>query len=130
MKKLVLLILVAVIGTFNVAQAQDAGPKGYGILFYADWCGSCKILDPKYQSAKKGFSKKDIEFIKLDMTNPETRKASEAKLKEKGLDSILKTYGYGTGFALVYDAQKQEVVETVTKTHDVEDIVAAFGKVS
>ena len=44
------------------------------MLFYADWCGSCKILAPKYEKMSEEVS--DIQFVKINAEeNPEIRKA-------------------------------------------------------
>jgi len=34
------------------AKATTEKPKVVGVLFYADWCASCNVLDPKLDEGK------------------------------------------------------------------------------
>jgi len=46
------------------------------VKFYADWCGSCKILAPKFEAMSNEADKADITFVKINAEeNPEIRKA-------------------------------------------------------
>ena len=46
------------------------------VKFYADWCGSCKILAPKFSKMSEEDTFSDIQFVKINAEeNPEIRKA-------------------------------------------------------
>ena len=55
------------------AGAEMAGQamsiKTKAVLIYADWCGSCKVLDPKLKKAKEIGPMPGLEFITLDYTD-------------------------------------------------------------
>ena len=42
--------------------------KTKAVLVYADWCGSCKVLDPKLQTAKNMGKIPGLEYVTLDYT--------------------------------------------------------------
>ena len=45
------------------------------IKFYADWCGSCKLMSPKFKRAAQAEHNQDISFIEINAEeNPEARK--------------------------------------------------------
>ena len=46
-------------------------PAVYGVLMYADWCGSCKALDPKIRQAREEakLDIQDVLFVTLDLTD-------------------------------------------------------------
>jgi thioredoxin 1 len=45
------------------------------IKFYADWCGSCKLLAPKFKRLSETEDYSDISFITINAEeNPEARK--------------------------------------------------------
>lgn len=59
----------------SAAQAlsgQRAKPKLLALLFRADWCPSCKVLEPEYDPLAKSLSNEPILFVRLDFTNDKT----------------------------------------------------------
>lgn len=46
------------------------------VKFYADWCGSCKLIAPKFNSMSEEEEFSDIKFVQINAEeNPEIRKA-------------------------------------------------------
>jgi len=44
------------------------------VKFYADWCGSCKLLAPKYRRMSDDLRFSDVVFLDVNSeTSPETR---------------------------------------------------------
>ncbi len=44
--------------------------------FYADWCGSCRLFEPKYKEISEQKEFDDISFVDIDAeNNPKARKA-------------------------------------------------------
>ena len=45
------------------------------IKFYADWCGSCKLISPKFRRLSEAEENQDIVFLDVNAEeNPEIRK--------------------------------------------------------
>lgn len=82
----------------------------YVLKFHADWCPRCKSLDPVYSDVTKKFGDKPVGFVKVDVTNDKTKKASAAALKELGLEDVWSKNKGRNGFILVVDAGTQKEV--------------------
>ncbi len=121
--------LTAALFSFSQAYAGKAAKADViGMLFHADWCGSCKILDPKIESAEKEFAGKPILFSKFDLTDSETRATSAKLSKEIGMGPIFEKHGNRTGFFLLVDAKSKEVLSTITSIHTEDDIKSKINQ--
>ena len=50
------------------------------IKYHADWCGTCRLISPKYKKLSESEPFIDIEFIEVDAEkNPEARKWANVK---------------------------------------------------
>jgi len=50
------------------------------VKYYADWCGSCRLISPKYKRLSEDERFKGIAFLDIDAEkNPEARKKGEVK---------------------------------------------------
>ena len=50
------------------------------VKYYADWCGSCRLISPKFKRLSEDERFKDITFLDVDAEkNPEARKKGEVK---------------------------------------------------
>lgn len=47
------------------------------VKYYADWCGSCKLLAPKYRRISEDDQYEDVAFLNINAEkNPEARKTA------------------------------------------------------
>jgi len=53
----------------QVMSEANIDTKVVAVMTYADWCGSCKILDPKIKAMQAAMEKQGVEFVKLDYTD-------------------------------------------------------------
>lgn len=125
MFKSLFIMAFAVFGFVSPASAMEPlidNDKPTLAVFYADWCGSCKILEPKMEEAMASLDKDALHIVKFDLTDDVT-KAESLKLADKnGLGVLYNKNTPKTGFAiLVKDGQ--EAVR-LTKSDSVEVIKA------
>ena len=117
----------------NAPQAESSSAtavaaKTKAVLIYADWCGSCKILDPKVKAIQASANIPGLDFVTLDFTdkNPEN---FYAQADAAGVSDAMKTYLAGTiktGQLVLVDMDDQKALSKVTKTFEPADIVTAL----
>ena len=120
-------------GTAVKAAAPAAmETKTKAVLIYADWCGSCKILDPKLKYVRAGLGENGtmpgLEFVTLNYTDKNADNFY-AQAEASGVSEAVKTYLDGTiktGQLLLVDMDDQTVVGKVTKTFEAADIMTAL----
>ena len=128
MKKLIFPALL--IMTFILPFQAQAGavhhktPELIGVLYYADWCGSCKTLDPQIEKArgKAGLDDMPIVFVRMDLTDTTTSAQSAMLASSLGLGDLYADNKGKTGYMAVIDVDTKEVVARIDKTMSADDI--------
>ncbi len=106
--------------------AMDA--KANAVLIYADWCNSCKVLDPKVQAAKPMFDGKGLNFVTLDFTSKD-RADLMAQAEAAGVaPAISEALGeqVKTGQLILVSADGERVISKVGMNHTPAEIAAKF----
>ena len=69
---------------------QDGAPANTFTMYYADWCGHCKVAKPEFsQFAKQGILKIGNENCKIRMISPEKEPEAAKGKNIKGFPSFL-----------------------------------------
>ena len=64
-----------VCSSFGAFAADAKKPEVYAVMYYADWCGSCKLFAPKYKRLSNDERFEGVTFLKVNAEqNPEARK--------------------------------------------------------
>ena len=139
MLKSLFVMAFALFGTIAVASAENHMHKGHDhgdmkpmaaesskptvAVFYADWCGSCKILEPNMMKAMEMLDDKNaLNVVKFDLTDDTTKAKSAAMAGENGLTDLFQAHAPKTGFAALVKDGKAAV--KITKADSVEVIKA------
>ena len=81
MKILTLILAILTFVPFAAAHADDAMTKADApttvVLFYAENCGACKILDPKLKEAVQAQADGAIDLVVFDFSNRERIEATK-----------------------------------------------------
>ena len=110
------IFLLAASATAAPAPPAD-DPAIYAVVFSAEWCGACKILDPKLMPVMQSMAEdEDVQFVRLDFTNRETAATSEATAASLELADLFAANSGKTGFVLLVDADSGEVLDTILST--------------
>lgn len=107
-------------------RAATEKPKVVGVLFYADWCASCKALEPKLSEVKKQVMDQPIYFTRVDLTDDCTKKQSGMFAEWVGLGEVYREHAPKTGFMLLIDPQTRQVLTKLTKTQSQAELKAAM----
>jgi len=99
-------------------------PQKIGLIFHADWCGSCKAMEPEIVKAMGELKDQPVLFVTFDLTNDQTTRQAEMLASALGVDEIFAEKGGKTGFMLVYDVNGEKVTDTVTRNENAEQIVS------
>lgn len=128
-----LLSLPLALGACSKAPANDSAAKGastevmseakmdtkvVAVMTYADWCGSCKILDPKITAMQAAMEKQGVKFVKLDYTDKDADRFY-AQAKAAGVESAMRTALDGnikTGRLYLVPTGSDSAVAMVDKT--------------
>lgn len=132
MKTLILALFALAVpfSALTPAQADSHSPAAYAVLFYADWCGACKVLDPKVEEAKAkyDFEGKDVKFVKMDLTSRETIQESLAMADDLGIGEDIRPYGSKTGYMVVLSGDERKELARIGSTMSVDEIGSAVTK--
>jgi len=109
------------------APAEDT--KVLAVLSYADWCGSCKALDPKIKAVQAANTFDGVEFATIDYTS-RSADAFFADAETLGVGETMRaTFGDSikTGRLYLVDLDTGDVISTVDKSMDEGAIAQAIS---
>lgn len=127
------LFLILLLGfLFGMAPhgANAAAADKIAILMYADWCGSCKVLDPKIKAVQPEFERGNILFVRFDLTNEATRHQSDLLAQALGVEELYRRNAGKTGYLTIVDRTSGQSIERITKDQSEADIRASLRKAS
>ncbi len=123
-----LAIAALALGLAASAFAGAAKPKVVGVLFYADWCNSCKTLEPKLNAIKKDFAGQPVLFTRVDFTDDFTKEQSDLLASYLDLGSAYAGQGRKTGYMLLINAESKQVLGKLLKTQSEAELKAEIDK--
>ncbi len=109
-------------------SAPTADTRVLAVLSYADWCGSCKALDPKVKAVQAANTFDGVEFATIDFTSKDTD-AFFADAETLGVgDAMRATFGdkVKTGRLYLVNLDTGDVISTVDKSMTEADIASAI----
>ncbi len=115
--KLLSVLTIIGLGTSFAAKAQQR-PDMYVVMFRADWCAPCKVVEPNLQQALTMLDDPSIQYINIDITDS-LRSERSAHLAFDAAISSQYNQWYGlTGFAAIIDADTKNTLGCVTLIYD------------
>ena len=126
---LFILLAVSILGTMPYAT-RAAEPDRIAILMYADWCGSCKILDPKLKAVQPEFERGNILFVRFDLTDDATKHQSRLLAQALGVGELYEKNGGKTGYLAIVDRASGQSIERISKDHSEAEIRASLRSAS
>lgn len=98
-------------------QAQQA-PEMYVVMFRADWCGPCKIVEPNLDRALRSLNDPSIKVVTIDITDaPRIESSAYIAFDHQIASQYNQWYGV-TGFAAMIDADTKNTLGCVNMMYD------------
>jgi len=90
----------------------------YVVMFRADWCGPCKIVEPKLDQALKGLGDPSIEYVTIDITTPNRSEVSAHQAFDREIVPQYNGWMGVTGFAAIIDADTKQTLGCINMVYD------------
>ncbi len=116
-----LVLLMAVSFTPSFAQQR---PEIYVVMFRADWCGPCKIVEPNLNQALLNLRDPSIELVTIDITNSFLSERSAHTAFDRNIVRQYNQWMGVTGFAAIIDADTKNTLGCVNMMYDSDAMTA------
>ncbi|WP_338767048.1 thioredoxin fold domain-containing protein [Bernardetia sp. ABR2-2B] len=121
------LFFVSFLATAQSTETTKSPSKVTAVVFHADWCPYCTKLSDKIESIKADIDISDVEFIRFDFTDKDTKEATQAFAAANSVMSVLENHK-GTGFLVLIDSETKEELVKIGAKDSKEKIKASFEK--
>ena len=115
------LLMFMSLGASSQAQQQ---PDIYVVMFRADWCGPCKIVEPNLNRALRTLNDSGIRVITIDVTDsPRIERSAHIAFDNNIVSQYNQWYGV-TGFAAMIDPDTKNTLGCVNMMYDASAMTA------
>lgn len=106
--------------SFTSSAYQSASkPEIYVVMFRADWCAPCKVVEPRLEQALAGLHDPAIEYVNIDISGGHGEWNSHAVFDRQIVPQYNMWLGI-TGFAAVIDADTKRTLGCVNMNYNAE----------
>ncbi len=114
-----LLAVTLALGLGGPAVANASGtPDMYVVVFRADWCGPCQVMEPKLRSAMNELRDPRVEYVEFDLTNTQSQLPAHKAFDRQIVPQYNQWFPM-TGFAVMIDADSKRTLGCINQTYDV-----------
>jgi len=119
--------LAATALTFGLGSATHAyqmkTPDVYVVMFRADWCAPCKVVEPALGQALRNLSDPRIEYVYIDISGGNGDYNANAVF-DRGLVQQYNMWLGVTGFAAIIDGDTKQTMGCLNMTFKADDMAA------
>ncbi len=116
--KIAIAALGATFGSSSIANGyQAATPDVYVVMFRADYCAPCKIVEPALSQALTNLSDPRIEYVHIDI-GAGNGEANAHTVFDRGLVQQYNMWLGVTGFAAIIDGDTKQTLGCVNMQYD------------
>lgn len=120
MKKLFKAALAATVMTLglgSVGNTMQPTPDVYVVMFSADWCAPCRVVEPRLNQALINLNDSAIEYVNINISRG-NGDLNAHTVFDKGLVKQYNTWLGVTGFAAIVDGDTKRTLGCVNMTYD------------
>jgi thiol-disulfide isomerase/thioredoxin len=90
---------------------SEASVKVIGVKMDAEWCGKCRVMNPKLDAIMPSFMNQPVLFVKFNMTTDFTTQQAGLLAKRMGLEILFEEHQGKTGYMVLLDAASGEILQ-------------------
>jgi len=109
------------LGLGSTANSMTPTPDVYVVMFRADWCGPCKIVEPALNQALTSLRDPGIEYVNIDISSG-NGDLNAHTVFDRGLVPQYNSWMGVTGFAAIIDGDTKRTLGCVNMTYDAESM--------
>jgi thiol-disulfide isomerase/thioredoxin len=124
-------ILQTTEGIANEAPESDEA-KPYVVKIHADWCGTCKMLEPTWTRIRSELGD-EAHVVNLDVSDRAALQRSQAEAERLGISEFFREYRGSTGTIAVLDGKNHRPIAILRGETDFskyQEAVAEAGRSS
>lgn len=93
-------------------------PDVYVVMFKADWCAPCKVVEPNLLSALNNLRDPAIEYVEIDISNPGLSEVGAHRAFDRNIVPQYNQWLGITGFAAIIDGDTKQTLGCVNMLYD------------
>jgi thiol-disulfide isomerase/thioredoxin len=124
MKTIIKTALTAValtLGLSSNASSANASPDIYVVMFSADWCAPCRVVEPALDQALKTLKDPKIEYVNINISRGNGDMNAHTVF-DRGLVKQYNSWLGITGFAAIVDGDTKRTLGCVNMTYDAQSM--------
>jgi thiol-disulfide isomerase/thioredoxin len=125
---LLLMTSVSFANTDLLDENKTGEIKVIAVKMDAEWCGKCRVMNPKLKEVMPLFKGEPVLFVKFDMTNEFTTEQSGLLAERLQLSGLFNNHKGRTGFMVLVDAENGTVLKTLQSDLSNDQIITAIQK--
>ena len=107
------------LSSVSFADQPAVKPDIYVVMFRADWCAPCKVVEPRLSQALAGLHDPTIEYVNIDISGGQGEWNSHAVFDRQIVPQYNMWLGI-TGFAAIIDADTKRTLGCVNMNYNAE----------
>ena len=102
---------------YQTYRTAKTVPDVYVVMFRADWCAPCKIVEPRLSEALRTLRDPRIEYVNIDISGGQGSWNANAVFDRGIVDQYNRWMGV-TGFAAIIDGDTKQTLGCVNMNYD------------
>jgi len=111
---------------YSATAASVQPPVVRAVLFRADWCANCHVLEPVLEKAMSDAAGLPVELVVLDFTNPQKWDQSIEVALDHKVVQVYNAYAGITGLVVLTAADTGERIDCINRTFSAPAMVHAL----
>lgn len=103
-------------------NAPNPNAEMYVVMFRADWCAPCKVVEPNIQKALNSLRDSSIEYVTIDISNPGLSEIGAHASFDRNIVNQYNRWLGVTGFAAIIDADTKSTLGCVNMLYDAQSM--------